>query len=89
MQIITPDNAVTAQAVVNGNYVTLSHEGAELILPAMARPDNYSDTIYLADGNLQFLPGNNPVIAAVLACHAGAITLTLFPLTIDTQPEEA
>lgn len=89
MNIITPENAVTAAAVVNGDYLTLSHGAASLVLPAMVRPDNYSETVYLTNDQLQFLPGGSPVIAAVLACHAGQLTLTLFPLQPIEQPEEA
>jgi hypothetical protein len=81
MNIITPpEPATVVQATVAGDYVTLSHQGASLTLPTLARPGNSSEVIYIAESALRYLPGTPPVIAAVLASHAGALTLTLFAL---------
>lgn len=81
MNIIRPEgDATTAQATVEGRYVTLTHAGAELMLPAMPRPGNYSEAIYWTGDDLSFIPGEPPVMAAVLACHAGQLSLTLFAL---------
>lgn len=88
MQIITPAGAAECVTVAQAEqYATLSYQGAELVIPTLPRPGNYSETIYLADGALQFVPGPAPVIAAVFACHAAATSLTLFALPATTEPE--
>lgn len=83
MQIITPPGVTTVSVVEAGHYVTLAHQGAELTIPTLPRPGNYSETIYLVDGALQFEPADTPIIAAVFASHAGSTSLTLYPLTAE------
>ncbi|MBS3996620.1 MAG: hypothetical protein KGZ67_04685 [Hydrogenophaga sp.] len=81
MNIIKPEGeATTATATVEGRYVTLTHAGAEIMLPAMARPGNFSESLYWTGADFDFLPSEPPVLAAVLASHAGQLSLTLFAL---------
>lgn len=88
MQIILPPGKAEHVTVTEaGDYATLSYQGAELVIPTLPRPDNHSETIYLSDGALQFVPGAAPVIAAVFACHAGETTLTLFALPAATETQ--
>lgn len=90
MRIIPLVEAAEQVAVTeSGQYATLSYRGAELVIPTLPRPGNHSESIYLVDGALQFVPGGEPVLAAVFASRAGETTLTLFPLPLATQPEEA
>jgi 2-keto-3-deoxy-6-phosphogluconate aldolase len=90
MQIITPPGAAEHVTVTEvDQYATLSYQGAELVIPVLPRPGNYSETIYLSDGALQFVPGAAPIIAAVFACHAGETTLTLFPLPAAGEQQGA
>jgi len=87
MNIIKPEgDATTATATMEGRYITLTHAGAEIMLPAMARPGNFSEAIYWTGADFDFLPGDPPTLAAVLASHAGQLTLTLFALP-DVQEE--
>ena len=88
MQIITPAGAAECVTVSQAaQYATISYQGAELVIPTLPRPGNYSETIYLSAGALQFVPGDSPLIAAVFACHAGATSLTLFALPATTEPD--
>lgn len=81
MNIIKPEGeATTAQATVEGRYVKISHAGDEITLLAMARPGNYSEVIYWTGVEFDLLPSEPPVMAAVLASHAGQLSLTLFAL---------
>jgi hypothetical protein len=86
MNIVTPANSTTATATETLGYVTLAHAGSDLTLPTLARPGNYTEVVYLADGVLQFEPGANPVIAATLAFSSGTATLTLCPLPDAVEP---
>lgn len=89
MQIIKPAAPAECVTVTEAaQYATLSYQGAELMIPTLPRPGNYSETIYLADGLLQFVPGTAPVIAAVFASHDGAVTLTLFALPTEIEATE-
>ena len=74
-------------ATVSGSYVTITYGAASLTLPAMARPMNSAEVIYLGDnGALQFVPGTTPQMVAVLACGSTHMTLTLCPLTLQPEP---
>lgn len=86
MKIIQPEGTPVVSATTTDSYVTLTHGTATLTLSTLPRPENHSETVYLADGSLQFMPGAEPVIAAVLASHSGAVTLTIYPLA-TTEPE--
>jgi hypothetical protein len=89
MNIITTDQPC-ALVTETGDYVTLTWDAHSITVPTLPRPGNYTEVIYLADdGALTFIPGTVPTMVATLACHAGAITLTLCPLTplvTPTQP---
>jgi len=90
MHVITPPGTAEHVTVTeSGQYATLSYQGAELVIPTLPRPGNHSETIYLSDGALQFVPGAAPTIAAVFACHAGETSLTLFALPVATEQEGA
>lgn len=90
MEIIRPEGtAPIADATEPPGYVTLAYEESTLTLPTLPRPNSNSDTVYWTGSALQFEPGTPPVIAAVLACHAGQTTLTLFPLPDTTAPTPA
>ncbi len=90
MEIIRPEGtAPIADATEPPGYVTLAYEESTLTLPTLPRPNSNSDTVYWTGSALQFEPGTPPVIAAVLACHAGQTTLTLFPLLDTTAPTPA
>ncbi|MBX9761565.1 MAG: hypothetical protein K2Y24_00835 [Pseudomonadaceae bacterium] len=90
MQIIPPanssDHVVVSQAA---QYATLSYQGAELTIPTLPRPGNHTEVIYLAGDALQFIPGDEPTIAAVFACHDGATSLTLFALPAAAAQQES
>lgn len=87
LTIITPPNAITATATESGDYLTLSLNGATLMLSTLPRPDNRQDVIYRGDsGALQYLPGTVPTIVAVLACSQPSMSLTPFPLPDPSAP---
>ena len=89
LEIITPQ-PTDVVADVTGDYVTITFGPASLTLPAMARPMNNAEIIYLGDnGALQFVPGTTPKMAAVLACGSVPMTLTLCPLSLQpAQPQD-
>lgn len=89
MNIIRPEDATTAEATLEGRYVTLAHAGAEITLPAMTRKGNFSEEIYWTGRDFDFIPAEPPVLAAVLACHAGQMSLTLFALPEPTEANTA
>ncbi len=90
MQIITPAGAAECVTVTEAaQYATLSYQGAELTIPTLPRPGNHTEVIYLAGDALQFIPGDEPTIAAVFACHDGATSLTLFALPAAAAQQES
>ena len=83
LNIITPQ-ATDVTATQEGDYVTISFNGQSLTLPAIARPANVADVIYLGEtGALQYVPGNPVQMVAVLACGTDPMTLTLCPLLVS------
>ena len=83
LNIITPQ-ATDVTATQEGDYVTISFNGQSLTLPAIARPANVADVIYLGEtGALQYVPANPVQMVAVLACGADPMTLTLCPLLVS------
>jgi hypothetical protein len=83
LNIITPQ-ATDVTATQEGDYVTISFNGQSLTLPAIARPANVADIIYLGDtGALQYVPGNPVQMVAVLACGTDPMSLTLCPLLVS------
>ena len=83
LNISTPQ-PTDVTATQEGDYVTISYNGQSLTLPAIARPANAADVIYLGNsGALQFVPGNPVQMVAVLACGIEPMTLTLCPLLVS------
>ncbi len=83
LNIITPQ-ATDVTATQEGDYVTISYNGQSLTLPAIARPANVADVVYLGDtGALQYVPGNPVQMVAVLSCGTDPMTLTLCPLLVS------
>lgn len=81
---ITTPQATDVTATQEGDYVTISFNGQSLTLPAIARPANVADIIYLGDtGALQYVPGNPVQMVAVLACGTDPMSLTLCPLLVS------
>ena len=82
LNIITPQ-PTDVTATQEGDYVTISYNGQSLTLPAIARPANVADVIYLGEtGALQYVPANPVQMVAVLACGTDPMTLTLCPLLV-------
>lgn len=85
--IYPPEGSEHVTVTESSRSITLSYGSSDdIVISTMKRPANYFETVYLVDGNFDFIPDEQNVLAAHYTQNGTDATLTLFALEKPAEP---